>query len=142
MRNALRSSHKFAPLALFAATLVTAVLTSSCVSKPAVDTAEVRKGIYASVSAHMKDFESCYLKAIDASPGARGKLVANWQVNDFGLPLFVTVKESDPSLKAAEPCVVAVLTFMTFPKAPKGEEIDVIYPFYFSENGRFGPPSK
>jgi hypothetical protein len=125
--------------------LVSAVLAFSftgCVSKPALDDNETRKGVYSAVGAHMKEFERCYLKAIDESPGARGKLVANWQVNDLGFPLFVNIKESDPSLKAAEACVVSILSLMRFPKAPASEEIDIIYPFYFSENGKFGPSAE
>lgn len=135
-------------------TLVLAVLVLGCcssVSKPehgaglgATSGAETnlesktdRFGIRAVIGQNMTFFERCYLAAIEAYPGARGKIVAQWIVNDQGATSSIIIKEIDPSLKGADTCVINVLRSLTFSKLPPGEEIEVFYPFYFSENGKF-----
>src|SRR4051812_48619480 len=116
--------------------LIFALSLNACASverstpSPAVE----REGIKSVIARHLPEFEPCYLKAIDEYPGARGKIVARWLVSDTGAPLSVSIKSADPSLKAAEDCVLSVIGKQTFPSSKPGEELEVIYPFYFSEN--------
>lgn len=116
-------------------------MTSACTVATVYEPQADREGIRNVVRSHLKDFEPCYRSAIENRPGARGKMTVVWQVNDAGVPGDVSIKEVDPSLTGASDCVMERIRKMRFPKPPEGEEVIVTYPFYFSENGQFGPES-
>ena len=112
-----------------------------CASRTVYQPAADREGIGGVFRAHLRDFEPCYELAIEERPGARGKAVVEFQVGEDGAPRGLKFKEIDPSLRGGEICMLERIQALRFPKPDAGEEVVVIYPLYFSENGKFGSDS-
>lgn len=115
-------------------------LASACASQPVAggdDKRDVMADIRGVIGARLLNIRSCYEKAIEARPGAAGKMVVRWQLGSDGVPSDVMIKYNDATLKDAEECVLAEVRALRFKARVGGEILDIIYPFYFSENGSF-----
>lgn len=111
---------------------------TACTVEAVRDEAEVKVDIRRMIGAHLRQFEPCYLQAIEGRPGAQGKIVVEWQIDEQGWPQNTHIKDSDPSLAAAHACMIKTIGSIRFPPADHGEDLIVAYPFYFSENGKYG----
>lgn len=124
-----------------AAFWIAALALASCATGPAresepTDEHAVSEGIRREIGSRLGQFEPCYGLAIDAYPGAAGKMVVRFLLRADGTVTEAEVKSAHPSLEAGEDCVLAHVRELRFPARPGGEEIEVIYPFFFTENGR------
>jgi hypothetical protein len=91
--------------------------------------------IRAVIGANLRRFAPCYERAIDERPGAAGRMVVQWSLSRDGIPTDVAIKESHESLKGAEECVLAEVRKFRFDSRDSDEILEIIYPFFFSENG-------
>lgn len=73
-------------------------------------------------------------ESLDKSPNTEGKVVLTWTINDEGNVTKVVVNENSTTLKDADlhNCMTRKLKLWKFPPAPKGELVEVNYPFKFS----------
>ncbi len=95
------------------------------------------------IGANLSKITPCYEKAIDERPGAAGRMVVQWNLGRDGAPADVAIRESHESLRAAENCVLSEVRQLRFPPRDSDETLEIIYPFFFSENGlvpRVKPP--
>jgi len=98
---------------------------------------EAMEQIRAVIGGNLGKITPCYEKAIDERPGAAGKMVVQWNLSRDGIPTSVAVKASHESLKGAEECVLNEVRKFRFAIRDSDETLDIIYPFFFSENGMF-----
>ncbi len=115
--------------------VLTAVfLASGCASTTSVYDPELgRDTIRAVVHSHFKKVSLCYESAIDARPGAMGKVVAEWDITPEGRVQNVALTEVDPSLEAIKPCLAQEIASWTFPTSTAKDVTAVKYPFFFDE---------
>jgi hypothetical protein len=111
---------------------------SSCATKSVYEPVADREGIKLVVREHFGELEHCYLHAIDARPGAEGKVVMSWDVQPDGRVANARVQESSKKMDVIGPCLISRIEKWNFPKLSEEEiSVGVTYPFYFSENGNF-----
>ncbi len=97
-----------------------------------------RQVIAGVVRSHAKEIEACYLQAIEARPGAAGRVLMSWDVAPDGKVTDATVKEAAPKITVIGDCLVGQVKSWTFPRISADDaSVTVNYPFYFSENGQF-----
>jgi hypothetical protein len=92
-----------------------------------------RDTIRAVVHAHFRAVSACYEEAIDARPGAMGKVMAEWDISPDGSVGHVVFSEVDPTLEAIKPCLSKEIATWKFPPSSAADETTVKYPFFFDE---------
>lgn len=122
--------------------LVTGLLLTcllSCASRPSVyEPQSDREQIRLVVRQNLDQVRECYLRAIEERPGAEGRIVMTWEIRPDGSVANVGVKESGPKIAVIGPCLTELIGKWRFPNLNSDEAlVEVSYPFYFSENGRF-----
>lgn len=93
-----------------------------------------KESIRAVVVDNIKYVQTCYETALANNSTLRGKLVVDWIVNDKGDVEKATVNDAKTTLKDPTflACAVGKLKTWKFPAAPKGQIVNVSYPFLFS----------
>lgn len=126
---------KFVVLAVASLALV------SCASKPpnVYQLEADREGIRKTIQPKLRDLTPCYEMAIDAYPGAEGKVLAQWDLGDDGSVRDLDFVEFDKSLEGGRICMLDTIKRWKFPKPSSQETITVKYPFVFSERLMFAP---
>lgn len=113
---------------------VAAVMISSCATDGAHEATPVdREKIRGVIASQARPIQVCYENAIDVRPGAEGKVVVDFDINDSGAVQSFKFKEIDPRVVDVQDCMREVFSRMKFEPAPKGEVVNVAYPFFFSE---------
>lgn len=118
---------------VFSISILSACATSGAPSNSAVSQAADREAIRVVVHQHIRAVSACYEEAIDARPGAMGKVLAEWDLDPSGGVHAVRVSEVDPSLEAIKPCLSREIASWTFPSGLVRETATVKYPFMFDE---------
>ncbi len=100
---------------------------------PSVD----RNKIRAAIGAHRKYLSYCYRKALTSENGAKlkGKVLVNFVVGPDGKatnPKMIPEKSTLKN-KTLNKCLFAGITSWDFPVHPKGENLDISFPFQFSD---------
>ncbi|MES2855415.1 MAG: AgmX/PglI C-terminal domain-containing protein [Bdellovibrionota bacterium] len=114
--------------------LLAAIGCASGPKTPVVDREIIRKVVFSNV----QDVQKCYMQTIDRRPGAEGKLVAGWFIQPDGKTSEARIVSADKRLEGIDECILLEIGTWVFPRPPNKEGVDVTYPFFFSENGRFG----
>jgi hypothetical protein len=117
--------------ALVAATFV------GCASRPPapiVDRDSIRKVVFS----HVREVQKCYMDTIMRRPGAEGKVVAGWTILADGKAADAKILSEDKKLQGIDDCLTLEIGKWVFTKPASPRGVDVTYPFFFSENGRFG----
>jgi len=115
--------------ALGVLSILTGCATSSSVYQPELGRDEVRTVVHS----HFRAISACYEEAIDARPGAMGKVMAEWDIEPDGSVRNVRLSEVDPSLEAIRPCLTKEIASWKFPQSTSKDESGVKYPFIFDE---------
>jgi hypothetical protein len=118
----------------FAGLILTMVGCASKPSAPSVDRDTIRKVVYS----NFRDIQKCYMDTIERRPGAEGKLVAGWAILPDGKTGEAKILSADRKLDGIDECILTEIGTWVFARPAGGQAIDVTYPFYFSENGKFG----
>jgi hypothetical protein len=128
MRSAL------APLG-FARTIYFSVfcILSGCATQSVYQPELGRDEIRGVVRSHFRAVSACYEQAIDARPGAMGKVMAEWDISPDGSSHNISFSEVDPSLEAIKPCLSREIASWKFPPSTAKDETSVKYPFFFDE---------
>ena len=113
------------------------MVISGCVSGPSRDPERYKPEIAEVMRSHIPQFQKCYYAMIEKRPGAHGKVIVEFVINSEGRATDVRFKEIHPSLVDGGECILENLRSFQFKKPPSGLDIEVSYPFFFSENGRF-----
>jgi hypothetical protein len=119
---------------------VSSFIVSACAHKqpPNVYQLEAdREGIKKSIQPHLKELRPCYEMAIDAYPGAEGKVLAEFEIADDGSMKDLNFVEFHKSLEGGRICMMDTMKKWTFPKPSSNEVVTVKYPFFFSERLTF-----
>jgi hypothetical protein len=114
---------------LLAASLSGCATSTQSVYQPEFNRDEIR----AVVRTHFREVSACYEEAIDARPGAMGRVVADWDISPDGSVHNVSFSEVDPSLEAIKPCLSKEIATWKFPSSTAKDETGVKYPFVFDE---------
>jgi len=117
---------------VLALVLVGGCATSNAPPEPQVEGEGMDKEkIRFAIREHIVPIRHCYEKELKTSPRLGGKLVLEWDIEDFGKVTRVVVKKAvHPRL---DQCVADVIKATQFPAPPqKGQIGRVIYPFVFS----------
>lgn len=110
---------------------------SACQTVDVYEPVTDREGIKRVIEQHRPEVVRCYHEAIEARPGAEGKVVMAWEIQPDGRTSAVTVKSTDQKIQHISLCLSRVIGAWTFPPLAKEEvTVNVSYPFFFSENGR------
>jgi hypothetical protein len=96
-----------------------------------------REGIRKVIFAHHKELRHCYQDALERESMLEGKLVLGWSFDSSGKVLDAHVVSANNRIEPVAPCVIENLKTWSFPPAASGSIVDVSYPFFFSENGKF-----
>ena len=112
---------------------------SSCATstKTVYDPQADREGIKQVVQPRLKDLRECYEMAIDAYPGAEGKVMADWDIAKDGSVANLKFSEFDKTLEGGRACLMERISSWRFPKPSSDEAVSVKYPFIFSERASF-----
>lgn len=87
------------------------------------------------VRSRQGQFQTCYEKALLASPRISGRFVFDWSIGANGdVTQVKQVKTETPSEPDFVACLELVIKEMVFPKASNGKPTRVIYPFEFKSN--------
>lgn len=114
---------------------------SACVTQPTApsDVGAESEDIRREIGSHLSEIQPCYELAIDAVPGAAGKMLVRFLIVSDGSVRDAEVRANHPTLKAAEECVLNQVRAMRFTPRSEEGELEILYPFYFTENGRLPP---
>ena len=116
---------------------VVLIFNISCSTTPVYDPQTDREGIKRVIQSHHSELQACYERAIDERPGAEGKVVMSWVIEPDGRVSKIETKEAGAKIAMIAPCLSKAIAKWRFPKLAEGElQVDVSYPFFFSENGR------
>lgn len=96
-----------------------------------------REGIRAAIQPRLKSLRECYELAIDAYPGAEGKVMAEWDLSREGTVTNLKFTEFDKTLEGGRACLTEKISTWTFPKPTSSEVVTVKYPLFFSERAQF-----
>ncbi len=123
---------------LVCALIISTSLLSACASRlsgestpggaPPVDQERIRRTILS----HQSEIGACYESAIDARPGAMGKVVVAFDIVGEGAATNVTYPQIDPSLTDIRSCITDVFSKMKFDPTT-GNVVAISYPFFFDE---------
>lgn len=114
-------------------------LLAACATKPPPNVYQLeadREGIRKTIQPRLRELQPCYEMAIDAYPGAEGKVLAQFDIAGDGAVKDLEFVEFHKSLEGGRICMMDTIKKWKFPKPAAQEEITVKYPFIFSE--RFG----
>lgn len=123
------------PLCVTLSILIVGGLTS-CASQPSKVRAD-RETIRQVVLIHKKQVSRCYEDAIDRRPGAEGKVRAAWVIIEDGSVSEAKILEATPKITEVTDCLLETIRGWKFPPPEDGRVVEVTYPFFFSENGKF-----
>lgn len=112
---------------------------SSCASKSVYQPELGREEIARVVHQHSRAVSVCYEEAIDARPGAMGKVVADFDITPDGLVQSAKLTDVDPTLEAIRPCLVGEISKWRFAPSTARDVTNVRYPFMFDERVPFKP---
>lgn len=115
------------------ASIVSAAALASCASKSVYEPELGRDTIRDVVHSHIRAVSLCYEGAIDARPGAMGKVVGDWDITPDGAVQNVKLDEVDPTLEAIRPCLIKEISGWRFPRSTAKDVTNVRYPFIFDE---------
>ena len=122
----------------FVLAAVALVLASCAHHAPSVYQLEAdREGIKKAIQPHLKELRPCYEMAIDAYPGAEGKVMAEFGVGDDGFMKNLKFSEFDKTLEGGRICFTETMKKWKLPKPGADEDVTVKYPFFFSERYTF-----
>lgn len=112
---------------------------ASCASKPpnVYQLEADREGIKKTIQPRLKELRPCYEMAIDAYPGAEGKVLAQFDIGDDGSVKKLEFVEFHKSLEGGRICMMDTINKWKFPKPNSEEVVTVKYPFVFSERLTF-----
>lgn len=113
--------------------LSSVVVLASCSTESVYQPELGRTEIRTIVHSHFRAVSACYEEAIDARPGAMGKVMAEWDITPNGAVHDVRLTEVDPSLEAIKPCLTKEIASWKFPPSTSKDEATVKYPFFFDE---------
>lgn len=92
------------------------------------------------IQPRLRELTPCYEMAIDAYPGAEGKVLATFDIDDTGSVKDLTFGEFHKSLEGGRICMMDTINKWKFPPPTTREPLTVKnYPFYFSERLSFRP---
>jgi hypothetical protein len=107
---------------------------------------ETRKQIRQAIVSHHKYMAYCYRQALTSQGGAhlKGKTVVHFVVGPDGKARNPKVVPEESSLQSPRltECLFEGITSWDFPVHPKGEDMDIIFPFAFSERPPAGMQKK
>jgi len=83
------------------------------------------------VRSHLQDVQKCYTDLIIEGMATKGKVTAQWEIDDKGAVQNLTIKENTSKDPALEGCVTERVVNWTFPPAEAGATFPVSYPFQF-----------
>lgn len=83
------------------------------------------------VREHLHDVQKCYTDLIIEGMATKGKVTAQWDIDDKGAVQNLTIKENTSKDPALEGCVTERVVNWTFPAAEAGKTFPVAYPFQF-----------
>ena len=83
------------------------------------------------VGAKSKSIQYCFEKELQANPGLKGKIVAQWKVGLDGQVMSSSIASSTMGNSKVEGCIARVIKRMRF-KKPNGGICIINYPFLFS----------
>lgn len=122
------------------ARLVWVMLLAGCATSSSVYQPELgREEIRAVVRAHFKQISACYEEAIDARPGAMGRVMAEWDINPDGSVANAHLSDVDSSLEAIRPCLVREISSWKFAPSTSPDVSSVKYPLIFDERKPLKP---
>ncbi len=116
-----------------------ALVVSACASKPpnVYQIAADREGVKKTIQPRLKELTPCYEMAIDAYPGAEGKVMAQFDIGDNGAVKDLKFIEFDKTLEGGRICMMDAIGKWKFPKPSSEESVTVKYPFIFNERLSF-----
>lgn len=97
------------------------------------DNNPISEKIRLAVKDNISSFRKCFKEVLKSKPKNQGKIVLSWDVNDAGLVTKPIVKKSSINNTVVENCMIETLKTMTFPPAPSGNTVNIIYPFVFNK---------
>jgi inosine-uridine nucleoside N-ribohydrolase len=83
------------------------------------------------VHSHLRDVQKCYTDLIIEGMATKGKVTAQWDIDDKGAVQNLSIKENTSKDQALEGCVTERVVNWTFPPAEPGKTFPVSYPFQF-----------
>lgn len=94
-----------------------------------VDKEEVRRKIRENI----QSFKGCYKERLEKTNSKiGGKVVLEWDFDDSGSVKNAKINSTTLNDSIVENCMVDKLKALKFPPAPKGEIVNIIYPFVLS----------
>lgn len=83
------------------------------------------------VRERLQEVQKCYTDLIIEGMATKGKVTAQWDIDDKGAVQNLTIKENTSKDPALEGCVTERVVNWTFPPAEAGKTFPVSYPFQF-----------
>lgn len=109
---------------------------------PGIDRNEIRK----SLATHKKYLSDCYSKSLVTKKGAKlkGTVMIKFLVGPDGRATKPEVIDEKTTLKnqVLNQCLFAGITSWDFPVHPEGKEMDIRFPFHFSDRPPAGMQKK
>jgi hypothetical protein len=91
-----------------------------------------REAIRRVIQEHIREIRSCYERELQRSPDLHGKLVLQWYIEEDGSVSSASPKSDDLKRPEISKCIVSRLSAWRFPNPPRGQIVQVAYPFVFS----------
>lgn len=91
-----------------------------------------REAIRRVIQANLRVIRTCYERQLNRNPDLFGKIVITWEIGEQGRVVTAHASKNELGNKAVADCVVDRLKTWRFPEPPGGQQVEVSYPFFFS----------
>jgi pSer/pThr/pTyr-binding forkhead associated (FHA) protein/outer membrane biosynthesis protein TonB len=93
-----------------------------------------REAIRRVIQANNRMIRTCYERQLNRSPDLFGKLVLSWVIGPHGVVLSAKVRSDGLGNSEVSDCILSRLKTWRFPEPPNNQEVEVDYPFMFSNS--------
>jgi hypothetical protein len=111
-----------------------AFFTSAC-STPAKVSPDLHIGIRETISKHLNELRTCYEQGLTKQKDLKGKVVVEFEMNDFGKVIRVHTDPTKSTLfnEDLNRCIYSVFDRMQFPRLKLDQNLTVYFPFFFDD---------
>lgn len=91
-----------------------------------------REAIRRVIQANLRVIKTCYERQLNRNPDLFGKVVIAWEIGEQGRVVSARIGRDELGNRAVGDCIVAKLKGWRFPEPPANQQVEVAYPFFFS----------
>lgn len=97
-----------------------------------------REDVASKIREHLSEVTDCYTPSVQKGQPGEGRVAIDFVFNDIGKVIQSSINAERTTLKnpSLHSCLIKAIESWEFPKAPKGENVRVSYPFDFRKKAQ------